>query len=153
MSAGPHQYLWADGVKVKKPLKVSAPEYMAYLMDWTEEQLDSTALFPTDPATPFPDDFLVQLRVIFKRLFRAYAHMYHAHFDDFFELGAEAHLNTCFKHFVVYVQEHQLMREEDQVPLKEFIPQLLASPSASGGTGGGSSSSNNNSNTAAPADG
>jgi hypothetical protein len=33
MSAGPkYVYLWADGQIIKKPIKVSAPEYVDYLM-------------------------------------------------------------------------------------------------------------------------
>jgi MOB kinase activator 1 len=126
MCAGPHQYLWADGVKVKKPVKCSAAEYMEYLQQWTEEQLDSHEVFPTEPSIPFPENFVTQIKTIFKRLFRAYAHMYHSHFDHFVALGAETHLNTCFKHFIVYVNEHGLMQEQDQAPLKDFIPKLIS---------------------------
>lgn len=39
MSAGPqYEYLWADGVKVKTPLKLSAPDYVNCLFDWVEDQ-------------------------------------------------------------------------------------------------------------------
>lgn len=34
MTAGQHTYLWADGVKIKKPVSVSAPEYVDLLMQW-----------------------------------------------------------------------------------------------------------------------
>lgn len=36
---------------------------------------------------------------LFKRLFRVYAHLYHEHFTKMQALGAEAHLNTCFKQY------------------------------------------------------
>jgi MOB kinase activator 1 len=37
MSAGPkYEYLWADGKNVKTPLKVSASEYIDFLMAWVE---------------------------------------------------------------------------------------------------------------------
>ena len=37
MSAGPkYEYLWADGTNVKTPLKVSAGEYIDFLMVWVE---------------------------------------------------------------------------------------------------------------------
>lgn len=40
MSAGPqYEYLWADGVKVKTPLKLSAPDYINCLFDWVEDQV------------------------------------------------------------------------------------------------------------------
>lgn len=37
--------MWADGVTVKKPLEVSAPKYVEYLMDWIEVQLDDESIF------------------------------------------------------------------------------------------------------------
>jgi hypothetical protein len=40
------EYLWADGVKVKKPIKVSAPEYVDLLMSWVETQLNDEHIFP-----------------------------------------------------------------------------------------------------------
>ena len=33
-----YEYLWADGVKVKKPIKCSAPDYINQLFDWIESQ-------------------------------------------------------------------------------------------------------------------
>ena len=40
MSAGPqYEYLWADGIKVKTPLKLSSPDYINCLFDWVEDQV------------------------------------------------------------------------------------------------------------------
>lgn len=39
---------------------------------------------------------------IYKRLFRVYAHIYHSHFKQVCSLDEEAHLNTCFKHFIFF---------------------------------------------------
>ena len=48
MSAGDRfEYLWADGDKVKKPIKCSAPEYMEHLMSWVQEILDDETIFPS----------------------------------------------------------------------------------------------------------
>ena len=45
MSAGPkYEYLWADGQNVKTPLKVSAAEYIDFLMTWVESQLNNEIL-------------------------------------------------------------------------------------------------------------
>lgn len=41
-----YEYRWADGVRIKKPIEVSAPKYVEYLMDWIESQLDDEAIFP-----------------------------------------------------------------------------------------------------------
>jgi len=46
MSAGPkYEFLWADGVKYKKPIKVSAPEYVDLLMEWIEHQINDPKIF------------------------------------------------------------------------------------------------------------
>lgn len=41
-----YEYRWADGVQIKKPIEVSAPKYVDYLMDWIETQLDDESIFP-----------------------------------------------------------------------------------------------------------
>lgn len=41
-----YEYRWADGVQIKKPIEVSAPKYVEYLMDWIESQLDNESIFP-----------------------------------------------------------------------------------------------------------
>ena len=47
MSAGPkYEYLWADGKDVKKPMKVTAFEYIDLMMTWVESQLNNEKLFP-----------------------------------------------------------------------------------------------------------
>nr|DAD44270.1 TPA_asm: hypothetical protein HUJ06_002500 [Nelumbo nucifera] len=103
MSAGPkYEYRWADGVQIKKPIEVSAPKYVDYLMDWIETQLDDESLFPQKLGTPFPPNFRDVVKTIFKRLFRVYAHIYHSHFQKIVSLKEEAHLNTCFKHFILF---------------------------------------------------
>eukprot|EP00455_Lapot_gusevi_P013752 TRINITY_DN1677_c0_g2_i3.p1 TRINITY_DN1677_c0_g2~~TRINITY_DN1677_c0_g2_i3.p1 ORF type:complete len:245 (-),score=101.02 TRINITY_DN1677_c0_g2_i3:163-867(-) len=126
MSAGQrYEYLWADGVKVKKPVKVSAPEYVDLLMTWVEEQLNDEHIFPLQHGTPFPKNFHKCVSVIFKRLFRVYAHIYHSHFQKIAALGAEAHLNTCFKHFIFFVNEFRLIEAAELAPLQDLIDSLI----------------------------
>jgi len=126
MSAGPaYEYLWADGVKVKKPIQVSAPEYVDLLMSWVETQLNDENIFPLQLGTPFPKNFQQIVKTIFKRLFRVYAHIYHSHFQKIVGLGAEAHLNTCFKHFIYFVYEFKLIEIKELEPLKDLIDSLM----------------------------
>jgi len=126
MTAGPqYEYLWADQVKVKKPIKVSAPEYVDLLMSWVETQLNDEHIFPLQLGTPFPKNFMQLVKVIFKRLFRVYAHIYHSHFQKVVGLGAEAHLNTCFKHFIYFVHEFSLIDPKELQPLKDLIDSLM----------------------------
>lgn len=42
-----YEYHWADGTTVKKAIKVSAPEYVDYLMTWVQNQLDDETIFPS----------------------------------------------------------------------------------------------------------
>lgn len=47
MSGGPKfEYLWQDGAQYKKPTQLSAPQYVAILMEWTEAQINNENLFP-----------------------------------------------------------------------------------------------------------
>ncbi|KAL7246935.1 hypothetical protein ACSBR2_001947 [Camellia fascicularis] len=81
MTASPkYEYKWADGVQIKKPIEVSAPKYIEYLMDWIESQLDDESIFPQRLGAPFSPNFKEVVKTIFKRLFRVYAHIYHSHF-------------------------------------------------------------------------
>lgn len=78
-----------------------------------------------DAGTPFPKHFRKTVEVIFKRLFRVYAHIYHCHFDKIVGLGAEAHLNTCFKHFIFFVNEFKLVDVAELAPLQDLIDTLM----------------------------
>ena len=125
MSAGPkYEYLWADGQSVRTPLKVSASEYIDYLMTWVENQLNNEHLFPTGIGVPFPKNFNATIKVIFKRLFRVYAHIYHTHFQHIMSLGMEYHLNTCFKHYVFFIDRYRLVEQKELAPLAELIQQF-----------------------------
>jgi len=125
MSAGPkYTYLWADGVKIKKPIKVPACEYIELLLEWVDGQLSDERKFPVTGETPFPPDFMPMCKNIFKRLFRVYAHIYHSHFSQFVNLQASAHLNTCFKRFVFFVIEFDLVDRSVLSPLQQLISSL-----------------------------
>ncbi|KAL5479176.1 hypothetical protein EMCRGX_G022666 [Ephydatia muelleri] len=126
MSAGPkYEYHWADGTTVKKPIKCSAPKYIDYLMTWVQEQLDDENIFPSKIGVSFPKNFLTIAKTILKRLFRVYAHVYHAHFDDIIELQEEAHLNTSFKHFIFFVHEFNLIEKRELSPMQELIDRMM----------------------------
>lgn len=62
-----------------------------------------------------------------KRLFRIYAHTYHEHFDFVKQLNAIEHLNTSFKHFLLFVQEFQLIENKDMASLADLIHKLTPS--------------------------
>lgn len=135
MCAGPkYEYRWADGVRVKKPIACSAPKYVDYLLEWVERQVDDAETFPQGNA-PFPENFQGVVRKIFTRLFRVYAHIYHSHFQQICALGAEAHLNTLFKHFVYFTGAFSLVKREELAPLGELVDGILGVVPSRGGDG------------------
>ncbi|OAO98635.1 hypothetical protein AXX17_AT4G22450 [Arabidopsis thaliana] len=121
-----YEYRWADGVQIKKPIEVSAPKYVEYLMDWIETQLDDETIFPQKLGAAFPPNFKEVVKTIFKRLFRVYAHIYHSHFQKIVSLKEEAHLNTCFKHFILFTHEFVLIDKKELAPLQELIESIIA---------------------------
>jgi len=127
MSAGPkYTYLWADGVNITTPIKVPAPDYIGYLLEWVDGQISNPQLMPTNNEN-FPPDFQATAKTIFKRLFRVYAHIYHSHFPQYVTLQLEAHLNTCFKRYVYFVAEFDLVEAKELAPLQQLISSLLPS--------------------------
>jgi len=127
MSAGSkYEWLWADGKDHKTPIAVPAVEYADLLMTWVQAQLEDETIFPTSAETPFPKNYLQIIKNIFKRLFRIYAHIYYHHAQNVIDLGVEAHLNTAFKHFYLFVAEFDLIEEKEMEPLKEHIDRIKA---------------------------
>jgi MOB kinase activator 1 len=122
MTAGKNVvYLWADGKKVKKPVEMSAPEYIENLFEWVFEQMSDPSIFPQDDDSKFPKTFVKTVKNIYKRLFRLYAHIFHTHFQEVEASGAEAHLNSSFKHLMYFILEFDLVEESELVPLKNLI--------------------------------
>jgi MOB kinase activator 1 len=126
MCASPkYEYLWADNDKHKSAIKVSAPEYIDLLMDWVDKQLSDEKIFPNTPGNKFPDNFRsVVVKTIMRRLFRVYAHIYHSHLDQIVACGAEAHLSTCFRHFMFFASEFNLLPSKELEPLKDVLSAL-----------------------------
>mmetsp|Transcript_18244 Transcript_18244/g.32251 ORF Transcript_18244/g.32251 Transcript_18244/m.32251 type:complete len:223 (-) Transcript_18244:367-1035(-) len=120
------EYRWAES-NSREVIRVSSPEYVDYVMTWVEDQLDNESIFPTLESEPFPDDFINYARDIYKRMFRVFAIMYHQHFKSFEEIEAQAHLNTCFKHFLFFVLQYDLVPpSKELVALKGPVDRLKA---------------------------
>lgn len=77
---------------------------------------------------PFPKTFPSLLRQLFKRLYRVYAHIYCHHYPVVVHLGLEPHLNTSFKHYVLFIDEHKLASGKDYWgPLGDLVDSMLRS--------------------------
>ncbi|KJE94944.1 mob1 [Capsaspora owczarzaki ATCC 30864] len=123
MSAGPaYEYYWADEVQ-KKPVKLTAPQYIDNLMTWVQAQLDNESIFPME-GDDFPSTFKETVKTIFKRLFRIYAHIYYNHYKMLETLQEEKHLNSCYKHFIFFVEEHDLVEKKEMAPLATLSQKL-----------------------------
>lgn len=77
--------------------------------------LDCLSLSPV--GTPFPKNFLQAVKKILSRLFRVFVHVYIHHFDRIAQMGSEAHVNTCYKHFYYFVKEFGLIDVKELEPL------------------------------------
>lgn len=128
---------------------MSAPAYIEHLMSWVQSNIDNEQMFPSRtgmgfsstavacclwltelvrPGVPFPKSFSSLLRQIFKRLYRAYAHIYCHHYPVVVHLGLEPHLNTSFKHYVLFIDEHRLANGKDfWGPLGDLVESMLRS--------------------------
>ncbi|XP_050531982.1 MOB kinase activator-like 3 isoform X2 [Daktulosphaira vitifoliae] len=125
MSGGPKfEYLWADKEKYKKPTQLPAPQYVSLLMDWIENQINNENLFPVSTDVPFPKSFLPLCKKILTRLFRVFVHVYIHHFDRIVSIGAEPHVNTCYKHFYYFITEFDLVISKELEPLMEMTTKI-----------------------------
>ena len=139
------EYLWQDSENFKRPTKMPAPEYVEHLMAWVQNNIDNESMFPsrigesthaisiwlklsTSLGVPFPKTFPALIRQLFKRLYRVYAHIYCHHYPVIQHLGLEPHLNTSFKHYVLFVDEHNLANGKDfWGPLGDLVDSMLKS--------------------------
>ena len=98
------------------------------LLQWVQAQLDDATIFPTEQDVPFPQDFREIVGNLFRRLFRVYAHVYHSHMERVVELSFEAHLNSCFKHFLYFVLEVTISPIRTRLLPSPHVPTFRALP-------------------------
>jgi len=124
MTAGPvATYYWADRKKSIKKMSLPAPEYVDKVENWILEQLDDPTIFPTE-GSEFGKDFLPTVKKILSRMFRVYAHIYWDHWERVKTLNAEAHINSCFKHFYYFSIEFELIDKKDLMPMQSLLEKL-----------------------------
>jgi MOB kinase activator 1 len=141
------EYLWQDSENYKKPTKMPAPAYIEQLMSWVQSNIDNEQVLPSrigehtrlphawtgiwandSAGVPFPKSFPALVRQIFKRMYRVYAHIYCHHYPVIRELGLEPHLNTSFKQYVLFIDEHNLASGKDfWGPLGDLVDSMLRS--------------------------
>jgi MOB kinase activator 1 len=126
MTAGPTEYLlWPCGFNNNKASHTPAPIYCEKLLEWIEQQVNDTTLFPIEEGTPFPRNFLSSVKQIYKRMFRLFAHLYYHHLESMRSVGGNAHLNTCFKHFILFSNEYNLVGQDALAPMAKYVNSIL----------------------------
>ncbi|KAF2722671.1 Mob1/phocein [Polychaeton citri CBS 116435] len=142
MSAGPTTYTWID--TNRNPINLPAVTYIRHIQTWLGGKITDPALFPTDTFTVaprvlspeeqlndpdfwlgkysgFPQRFEIEVKNMYKQMFRCYAHLYWAHWLDFWHLGCWRELNTCFTHFVNVGRIFGLLSEKDMEPMAPLL--------------------------------
>lgn len=95
--------------KVSKP---DGAEYVNMSMIWLEDQIDNSQIFPEMEDDPFPAKFIdTYVTEMFKRMFRIFAIIYAVCWPFVVENEAEAHVNTCFKHFYFFMKKFNLLKK------------------------------------------
>jgi MOB kinase activator 1 len=64
------------------------------------------------------------VKSIFTRMFRIFAIIYTHHFSKLEELGAVAHLNTSFKHYLFFIWEFDLVESREIDALRDIAGEL-----------------------------
>jgi len=134
---GPRNHLWVDD-KGKKS-RVSAPQYVDYVMTFVQKTINDESTFPTKHGNEFPTGFDIVVKKIHKLLFHVIAHIYHSHFREVVLLGLHAHLNSLFAHIVEFSFKYHTIEEKETEVLQDLIVALRLVPD----TGGGQARTNN----------
>jgi hypothetical protein len=83
---------------------------------------------------------------MYKQMFRCYAHLFWQHWLNFWELGMNRELNTCFVHFINVGRLYSLLNDKDMEPMAPLVdiwvkqgvlPAKLVADGVPGGEGSG----------------
>lgn len=118
------EYRWADPRTKSSPISCSGPQYINYVLNWVEDEINNETLFPTSSFAPFPKNFLQAIKVIYTRIFRVFAIVYSYHFQKLEKIGAVSHLNTSFKHFLFFIWEYDLVQSNELEALQEIVQEI-----------------------------
>uniref|UniRef100_A0A182P1S6 MOB kinase activator-like 2 n=1 Tax=Anopheles epiroticus TaxID=199890 RepID=A0A182P1S6_9DIPT len=115
---GTRMYLWFD--EKGKKTRVAAPQYIDYVMTFTQKTVSDESIFPTKYANEFPSSFESIARKIVRLLFHVIAHLYAAHFREVALLGLHAHLNLTFAHLTAFHRRFNLIEAKETEVLRDL---------------------------------
>jgi len=131
MGPGPRNYMWID--EKGKKCRLSAPQYVDYVMTYCQKTINDETVFPTKHGNEFPSGFEAQyIRKMVRLLFHVLAHIYHSHFKEIVLLQLHAHLNALFAHFVGFTVRFNLLEDKELEVLADLVVALKILPSNEG---------------------
>uniref|UniRef100_A0A1B6C4Q3 Mob1/phocein family protein n=1 Tax=Clastoptera arizonana TaxID=38151 RepID=A0A1B6C4Q3_9HEMI len=119
---GLRTYLWFD--EKGKKTRVAAPQYVDYVMTFTQKTITDETIFPTKYANEFPSSFESIVRKILRLLFHVLAHLYHCHFREVVLLNLHSHLNCVFAHLTLFNARFDLIDSRETEILNDLVVAL-----------------------------
>ncbi|KAG7153245.1 MOB kinase activator-like 2-like [Homarus americanus] len=140
------QYLWFD--EKGKKTRVAAPQYVDYVMTFTQKTINDESIFPTKFENDFPVSFESIVKKIHRLLFHVLAHLYHSHFREMVLLNLHAHLNCIFAHFILFNDRFRLIEDKETEILHDLVVALKLHPESEPSTSSSSSTTSTTTTTA-----
>ncbi|GBP07477.1 MOB kinase activator-like 2 [Eumeta japonica] len=127
-------YAWYD--ERGKKSRVAAPQYVDYVMTYTQKMINDESVFPTKYANEFPTTFESVVRRVARLLFHVVAHLYAAHFRELVLLRLHAHLHLTFAHLTALDARFGLIDAKETEVLRDLEVALrLSEPGVAAGAG------------------
>ncbi|RWS01933.1 MOB1-like protein, partial [Dinothrombium tinctorium] len=123
---GNRQYLWVD--EKGKRFKLSSPQYIDYVMTYTQKTVNDESIFPTKFDKEFPSSFESVVKKILRLQFHVLAHIYHSHFKEIVLLNLHSHLNCIFAHLMMFNDRFKLVDEKEVEVLQDLAIALKLFP-------------------------
>lgn len=127
LGPGQRQYHWID--ERGKKIRLSAPQYIDYVMTYAQRTVNDESIFPTKFAHEFPTTYEQILRKIQRLLFHVVAHLYHRHFRELLLLGLHGHLHALFAHLILFNRRFHLIDDKETEILNDLVIALRLQPS------------------------
>ncbi|KAJ8727274.1 hypothetical protein PYW08_015671 [Mythimna loreyi] len=128
---GGRSYAWYD--ERGKKSRVAAPQYVDYVMTFTQKTVNDETVFPTKYANEFPAQFEGVVRRVVRLLFHVVAHMYAAHFRQLALLRLHAHLHLTFAHLTALDRRFALLDHKETEVLRDLEVALRLTEATPGG--------------------
>ncbi|XP_041973323.1 MOB kinase activator-like 2 isoform X2 [Aricia agestis] len=115
---GGRTYAWYD--ERGKKSRVAAPQYVDYVMTFTQKTVNDESVFPTKYANEFPAAFESVVRRVLRLLYHVVAHLYAAHFRELARLSLHAHLHLTFAHITALDHRFALLDQKETEVLRDL---------------------------------